>query len=206
MFTGTLAMLHRALRLDARLWRTHLFRLGFALLVCLSLVYAQVLTATTLVGAPGLTLFRTMTWLNLVLISLAGISFFATAITEEKEEDTLGLLKMAGVDPLGILLGKSTSRLLGTILLLLVQFPFTLLAITLGGVRLTQVAGAYCLLTAYMILLGNVCLLCSVVFRRVGLASTVTGVVIVIFLLAAGAIRFIIVGLTTGGVASPKGS
>ena len=41
MFTGTLAMLHRALRLDARLLRTHLFRLGFALLVYAALGYAQ---------------------------------------------------------------------------------------------------------------------------------------------------------------------
>ena len=139
MFTGTLAMLHRAIRLDARLWRTHLFRLGFALLVYFGLWYAQISTAVTLVGAPGLKLFHTMAWLNVVLISLAGISFFSTAITEEKEEETLGLLKLAGVNPLGLLLGKSTSRLLGAILLLLVQLPFTLLAITLGGVTLEQV-------------------------------------------------------------------
>src|SRR5262249_43201599 len=105
MFTGTLAMLHRAVRLDARLLRTHLFRAGFAWLVYVSLLYALWISQT-LLGAPGLRMFEAMTWLNVVLISLAGVSFFATAITEEKEEDTLGLLKMAGIDPLGILLGK----------------------------------------------------------------------------------------------------
>src|SRR5262245_60258699 len=172
MFTGTLAMLHRAIRLDARLVRTHLFREGFALLVYGGLIFAQISSSVTLVGAPGLKLFNTMTYLNLILISLAGVSFFATAITEEKEEETLGLLKMAGIDPLGILLGKSTSRLLGTILLLLVQIPFILLAITLGGVTLGQVLAAYCSLAAYMILLANVGLFCSVRYRRGGTASS----------------------------------
>jgi ABC-type transport system involved in multi-copper enzyme maturation permease subunit len=206
MFTGTLAMLHRAIRMDARLLRTHLFRFGFAALVYFALIYAQASTAFTLVGAPGLKLFETMTWLNVILISLAGVSFFATAITEEKEEDTLGLLKMAGVDPLGILLGKSTSRLVGAMLLLLVQFPFLLLAITLGGVTLTQVLAAYCSLTAYMVLLANGGLLCSVLFRRGGLASSVTALVILLYLLAAVGIRFITLGLTTGGVIAYLGA
>ena len=71
-------------------------------------------------------------------------------------------------------LGKSTSRLLGAILLLLVQLPFTLLAITLGGVTLNQVIAAYFSLMAYMVLLANVGLLCSVIKRRGGSSSSVT--------------------------------
>ena len=39
MFTGTLALLHRALRLDARLLRTHLFRVGFAALATFMSLY-----------------------------------------------------------------------------------------------------------------------------------------------------------------------
>ncbi len=206
MFTGTLAMLQRAIRLDARLVRTHLFRLGFALLVYAALCQANLSSRGTLVGAPGLRLFETMAWLNVVLISLAGISFFATAISEEKEEDTLGLLKMAGIDPLGILLGKSTSRLLGTILLLLVQFPFILLAITLGGVTLSQVLAGYFSLAAFMVLLANVGLLCSVVFRRGGLASVMTGLALLLYLAAGSLIRLVAFGLSNGGVIAPKGA
>jgi len=199
MFSGTLAMLHRALRLDARLTRTHLFRLSFALLVYGALIYSQAISAS-LLGAPGLKLFETMTYLNLILISLAGVSFFATAITEEKELDTLGLLKMAGIDPLGILLGKSTSRLLGTILLLLVQLPFTLLAITLGGVTLGQVLAAYCSLTAYMVLLANVGLLCSVVFRRGGTASAVVVLFLMAYFAAPSVVRGLELGLVNSGL------
>lgn len=177
MFTGSLALLHRALRLDARLLHTHLFRVGFALLIYFSLISVQAMSLSF--GAPGLKLFETMSFLNLGLITLAGISFFATAISEEKEEETLGLLKMAGMNPIGILLGKSTSRLIGALLLLLVQFPFTLLAITLGGVTLRQVVAAYCSLAGYMILLANVGLLSSVCGRRGSSASAFT----VLFLL-----------------------
>jgi ABC-type transport system involved in multi-copper enzyme maturation permease subunit len=205
MFTGTLAMLHRAVRLDARLLRTHLFRAGFAWLVYVSLLYALWISQT-LLGAPGLRMFEAMTWLNVVLISLAGVSFFATAITEEKEEDTLGLLKMAGIDPLGILLGKSTSRLLGAALLLLVQFPFTLLAITLGGVTLGQVLAAYFSLTAYMILLANVGLLCSVVLQRGGMASIVTGLVLILHIVAGAGVRAVTLGLVNSGLVAGRGS
>ena len=81
--------------------------------------------------------------------------FFATAITEEKEEGTLGLLKMAGISRVSILLGKSTSRLITAILLFLVQLPFTLLAITLGGVTLGQIFAAYWALLAYMLLVAH---------------------------------------------------
>ena len=61
-------------------------------------------------------------------------------MAEEKEEQTLGLLRMTGLSPLSILLGKSTSRLCGALLLLAAQFPFTIFAVTLGG----RVARADC--------------------------------------------------------------
>jgi hypothetical protein len=91
----------------------------------------------------------------------------------------------------------------GAILLLLVQLPFILLAFTLGGVTLVQVAAAYCSLAAYLVLLANVGLLCSVVFRRGGLASSVTAIAIILYVIAAGALRFFALGLTTGGLVAP---
>ncbi|MSR56098.1 MAG: hypothetical protein EXS05_00250 [Planctomycetaceae bacterium] len=204
MFTGSFALLHRALRLDARLLQTHLFRVSFAVLIYFSLVWAHVTSLSF--GAPGLKLFESLTYLNLGLITLAGISFFATAISEEKEEETLGLLKMAGINPIGILLGKSTSRLVGAILLLMVQFPFTLLAITLGGVTLGQVLAAYCSLTAYMVLLANVGLLSSVVQRRGSSASAVTVIVLILYFSAGLLLGGIRLGLTnSGAVAAGSG-
>jgi ABC-type transport system involved in multi-copper enzyme maturation permease subunit len=169
MHSGTLALLTRALRMDARLARGHLLRLVFAGFIYLCLINVQF--ASLSFGAPGLKLFQWLTWLNMACITLAGVGFFATAITEEKEEETLGLLKMAGLNPVSILLGKSTSRLLSALLLLLVQFPFVLLAITLGGVTMVQVAAAYCSLAAFLVLVANLGLLCSVCCRRSGSAA-----------------------------------
>lgn len=203
MFTGAFAMLHRALRLDARLLHTHLFRLGFASLIYFALLYAQATSLT--VGAPGLKLFHTLSYLNLGLITLAGVSFFATAISEEKEEETLSLLRMAGLNPIGILLGKSTSRLVGALLLLLVQFPFTLLAITLGGVTLEQVLACYFSLTGYLILLANVGLLCSVMGRRGSSASAMTVLFLIFYFSAGILISTLKTGLQNGGLA-PAGS
>lgn len=204
MFTGSLALLHRALRLDARLLHTHLFRVVFAFVIYISLTYAHAVSLTF--SAPGLKLFELLSFLNIGLISLAGIGFFATAISEEKEEETLGLLRMAGVDPIGILLGKSTSRLIGALLLLLVQFPFTLLAITLGGVTFHQVISAYCTLAGYLILLANIGLFASVVSRRASNASALTVLSLVIYFSAGHLMDVIEIGLSNGGLISPGGS
>ena len=106
-------------------------------------------------SAPGRDVFRYMCWVNFFLLNLAGVSFFSTVITEEKEEMTLGLLRMAGISPVGILLGKVTPRLLGVVLLLSVQLPFTILAITLGGVAINQILAAYVALLAFAVLMAG---------------------------------------------------
>jgi hypothetical protein len=122
-----------------------------------------------------------MVWVNLVFITLAGLSYFASAITEEKEEMMLGLLRMTNLNPVAILLGKSTSRLIGALLLLLVQVPFVLLAVTLGGVDLHQVAAAYVTLLAYLFLLCNLALLFSVVFRNTATATSIALFLLMLF-------------------------
>ena len=164
MFTGVLALLERSLRVDARGWATHLARLGLMGAIYLAVVQVQ---ATAFVfGAPGLRFFESIVYLNLTFMTLLGLGFFSTAITEEKEEDTLGLMQMAGINPLGILLGKVGGRLLQALLLIVVQYPFTLLSITLGGVAGSQVRAAYVGLVAYLLWLAGWGLLCSTVSRN----------------------------------------
>ena len=172
MRAGTAAMFTRALRSDARHLRPHLFRMLFAGLILGSLVMAHVQSLS--LGAPGLFFFSNILWLNLALIVLAGVSFLSTAITEEKEEGTLGLLMLAGVSPLSMLLGKSSSRQFSTALLLVVQFPFALMAIVLGGVTFTQIVAGYIALAAFLALAANIGLLASVICRRSGNAGGLT--------------------------------
>ncbi|MFO0919111.1 MAG: hypothetical protein U0872_12450 [Planctomycetaceae bacterium] len=182
MWTGISALLNRAMQLDARQLRTHLFRLAFVAFIYFSLLIAQLEAMSR--GAPGLHFLQGIVYLNAFFITLAGVSFFASAITEEKEENTLGLLQMAGIGPLSVLLGKSTSRLIQALLLLIVQFPFTLLSITLGGVTMQQVVAAYVALLAYLIGLANLALVWSVVCRRTGSAAGLTSLVLLVYFIA----------------------
>jgi hypothetical protein len=179
MYYGLIALLTRALRLDARQLRNHLFRLAFVGFIYLSMLMATIQSA--FLGAPGLLFFSQIAWLNVLFITCAGIGYFSSAITEEKEEETIGLLQMAGLNHIGILLGKSTSRLIQVMLLLVVQFPFMLLAVTLGGVTTHQIFAAYVDVLAFTVLLANTALVCSVVFQRGGNAAAVTTLLMILY-------------------------
>jgi hypothetical protein len=109
-----------------------------------------------------------------LFVTLLGLGSFASAIAEEKEEGTLGLIRMADISPLALLFGKSTSRLGTVMLLLLVQIPFTFLAVTLGGVSQTQILTAFALLATYLFALANVSLFFSVLLPRSGRAALMT--------------------------------
>ena len=183
MFHGTLTLMSRSLRVDSRLLRTHLFRLLFVGIILMVLFQTQMMGL--IMGAPGLRFFYAMAYLNFMFITLAAISFFATAITEEKEEDTLGLLKMAGLSPVSILLGKSSPRLIVATTLLSLQFPFTLLAITLGGIALAQVLAAFWSLLAYMVFVANLALFFSVVCKRSRAAAGRTATLLALFFIGA---------------------
>ncbi len=133
-------------------------------------------------GAAGLRVFETITYLNFVFITVIGMSYFGSVITEEKEDGTLGLLRMTNLNPISILLGKSVSRLLGALLLILTQIPFTLLAVTLGGVSTAQVYTVYAVLLGFTFMLSNLALFFSVVCRRTPLAISWTVLVLVLML------------------------
>jgi ABC-type Na+ efflux pump permease subunit len=186
-----LALFERSLRLESRSALLAWSRAGLLMLILLVLLPIQSLARAGLFGAPGLHFLQQMVWLNLVFITLAGLSYFASAITEEKEEMMLGLLRMTNLSPVAILLGKSTSRLVGALLLLVVQVPFVLLAVTLGGVGLLQIVAAYGTLLAYLFFVCNLALLFSVVFRNTATAAAFTLLALLVFLIGhywAGAI------------------
>ncbi len=162
-----LALVRRALQTDSRLLRGYLARVLLAGFILLTLITFQRDWATR--GAPGLDLFRSVSLYNYFFITILGTAFFATAITEEKEERTLSLLKMAGVGATSLILGKWTPRMIGAFLLLCIQIPFTVLAVTLGGILIDQVIAVYISLFAHLFFVGSIGLFCSVIM------STTTG-------------------------------
>jgi ABC-type transport system involved in cytochrome c biogenesis permease component len=180
MFSSTLALFIRSFRVDARSTQPHILRLLFAGIILLQLVWIHNMEVQY--GAPGLTVFVWIAWLNFAVISLAGLGYFATAISEEKEEESLGLLKMAGISPAALLLGKSTTRLIAVLLMLAVEFPFVLLSITLGGVTMTQVVAMAVALAAYLVFIANLGLICSVVGSNSRRASTMMTLSLIVVL------------------------
>lgn len=172
MYQKTFALTVRALRVDTRQLSPHLMRGGLGLFVLMFLFTTQQEFSAQ---APGKTLFSWIIYTNAVFASFVVPMLFASAITEEKEERMLPLLQIAGVSPLTILIGKSIPRMLSLLLIFIIQLPFSMLAITLGGISLNQILACYAGVAAYMIFLGFLALWCSVVFRLTANAIGLAG-------------------------------
>ncbi|MEO6739885.1 MAG: hypothetical protein ABIP20_06515 [Chthoniobacteraceae bacterium] len=166
------ALFVRSLREQSRAKFTPLSRGAIALLILFFIAINE--RSFTSRSAPGQEVLMMLVMVNFFTIAIFGLSTFASAITEEKEDDTLGLLQMTKLNPLAILLGKSTARLCEGLLLLAVQVPFTMLCITLGGVSLQQVLRCYAILASFLFLLCNAALMWSVVCRRTKRATSMT--------------------------------
>jgi hypothetical protein len=181
VITGTLTLFNWSLRADVRSVWPHIVRAAFATFMILSIgaAFVDSLSAT----GPGLRFFHSICTLNYLLIAVAGISYFVSAVTEEKDSGTLALLRLAGVTPIQIILGKSTSRLISSLMLLWIQLPFTFLSITLGGVTWRQILSCYIVLAAWMAFVANVALFASVRCRTAGRAAGLSfGALMLLFL------------------------
>ena len=203
MIRGTLTLLNRSIRGDAIKTHAHWARL-LSLLVLLLLLFNAHFRSTYAV-TPGLDFFRSMAYLGMALICLAGVGHFANSVTEEKEEGTLSLLLLANISPLAILLGKSTNRVLSTILIFAAQFPFALLSITLGGITITQIIATYIALAAFLFLIANLALLASVVSRRSSESAALTVLLILIVMGIIPAADHLVSQLATYGYISTSG-
>ena len=164
MNAPTLALLTRGLRLDSRSLAPYIWRSLLIGGITLALMSAAQEMAR--IGAAGLSFLEFVVYFTFIFLSLTATTSFASLLTQEKEENTLGLLKMAGLSPLAILLGKAGSSGVGAVILLMSQFPFTFLAVTLGGVSVNQVFAIYVALLAYVVFLIGLGLFCSAWCRR----------------------------------------
>lgn len=157
------AFLVRSLRQEARLASHHFFRGALAatifLLLCLGIY-----TYSTRGGVGGNIVWRVLYSCYWFVTLLGGI-YFSSSIVEEKEEQTLPLLKMTGASAAAILLGKSVPRLTSVLLLLLVIAPFIFLSVTLGGVYTKGVFVTMLAIIIYAVMISQIGVLCSVISR-----------------------------------------
>ncbi len=164
MLSQTSAFLTRSIRQESRLLSHHLVRGGMVVLM-LYLLMLQV-AGSRQMGASGLRLISSVMSCCYWCLTLLGVMYFAVAITEEKEEDTLPLLRMTGVRNFTLLLGKSLPRLAVVMLLILVAAPFLMLAVTLGGVVSEQIIASLLGLMCYAFCLSQAGLFASTVCRN----------------------------------------
>ncbi len=165
-------LLNHSLRQESRSVQAHRFRIGSLFIATWILLVAHYFS--WFMGTTGSVFIRWLVMLDLILILVGGSSYFGSVITEEKEQGTLGLLKLAGFSNAGLMFGKSTSRIFTALIIFLIQLPFAFLAIVLGGTTISQVVAAYLTLAAFLILLGNIGLIMSVICRRNAVATSLT--------------------------------
>lgn len=138
-------------------------RAGLAATI-LVLFWVGLLTVANRGGVGNSILWKVMSSCYWFVTLLGGV-YFSTAIVEEKEEQTLPLLKMTGATGFSILLGKSIPRLTCVVLLLLVIMPFVILSVTLGGVEFRGVMTATLGILTYAVMMSQVGLLASVISK-----------------------------------------
>jgi ABC-type transport system involved in multi-copper enzyme maturation permease subunit len=186
-----LAFFTRYLREDARSWLTALVRGGVLVLCLLSLWMFTDRDINRPESAPGRSLLLVFSMVALTAVHLFGVSHFASVITEEKEEQTLGLLVITGLHPVAILAGKAGARLLGGGLVLLLSLPLSLLCYALGGVSGPQVVGTYVVLGVMLICLSAAGLLMSILSGRTRLAVSLVVLLLVVLHLGGPIINFV---------------
>lgn len=172
---GLLTLLSHSLRQESRSRSSHWFRLGSLFIAAWMLATAHY--ASRSLGSIGGIFVESLAFFDLLMILIAGSSYFGSVITEEKEQGTLGLLKLAGFSNAGLMIGKSTARILSALVIFAMQLPFAFLAIVLGGITAPKIIAVYLALGAYLIFLGNVGLLMSTLCRRNALATSTTFVI-----------------------------
>lgn len=177
--TAAMAFLTRSVRQDSRLISHHGMRAAMAVLI-LYLFFIQNQMASTRAAVGG-SFASTVIHCCYCFLTLLGGIHFSSAISEEKDEQTLALLKMTGASPFSILVGKSVPRLAVAILFIAVIAPFLLLSITLGGVLQLGLLSAIIGILCYSVMLSQLGLFASVVCSTTRKAFTLTCILWALF-------------------------
>lgn len=180
MFRGVWQLARRALRLESMRVGPNIVRFLLAFLLLLVIVEAR---SNTSGSAQGLAIFKSQVLLTHLFLTINAVFGFSQLISEEREAGTLDLMRLAGINSIAVVLGKSLPRFWESLLLIGVQFPFTILAITLGGLAWPQVIAAYVYLLAYLCLVAGIGLFCSASYRTSKAAVVMSSLITFLYLL-----------------------
>ena len=135
----------------------------------------MLLTGASDIGRRGFVGLGQLTFGALMLFNgyyaLAQANVTSQAIAGEREQGTLDALRITGLSPLAILVGKGSSQWFRAMLLISQQLPLWAICLVLGGLSPGALVGAYLLLSAVLFLGCHAALLCSVSGRTSRTAS-----------------------------------
>jgi len=120
----------------------------------------------------GRDLFITLSMVQLILIAFVTPGLTSSAISAEREKQTLNVLLVTRLRPLGIVLGKLISSCSFMLLILLATLPLYNIIILYGGFSPGQMLGVFAFYLITVILFGSVGMACSSFFKKTG-SSTV---------------------------------
>jgi ABC-type transport system involved in multi-copper enzyme maturation permease subunit len=128
--------------------------------------------------------FTGMVFLQLLLVILLAPSLTASAITQEREQQTWNSLLLSRLTSDEIVVGKLIARLVPAAMVLTMFVPLGILAAFVGEIKMTTFGVSYLLLVFTAVFFATIGLFCSWAWRRSVAATSATF----------GAIAFLVVG------------
>ena len=164
---------------------------------------AQMSTAGGFVSSQiGQQLFIALLLLETLLVPFLAPALTASAISLEREKQTLDMLTVTPISSLGLVLGKLFSALVYVFLLVIASIPLTALVFVFGGVGPEDLLRGYLVLIVTAIGFGSIGLFFSALIQRTQAATVVT--YFVVFAVTMGAL-FVWVFLTITGAFNDTG-
>jgi ABC-type transport system involved in multi-copper enzyme maturation permease subunit len=134
----------------------------------------------------GQQLFVALLMLETLLVPFLAPALTASAISLEREKQTLDMLSVTPISSLGLVLGKLFSALTYVFLLIFASIPLTALVFVFGGVGPDDLARGYLVLVVTAIGFGAIGLFFSALVQRTQAATVLT--YFVVFALTMGAL------------------
>jgi ABC-type transport system involved in multi-copper enzyme maturation permease subunit len=131
----------------------------------------------------GHMLFTGILVVETVLVLVLAPAFTASAISSEREHQTLDLLVTTPLSTLGIVVGKLVSALAWVLVLIVASVPLMSLVFVFGSVGPEDVLRAYALLFTLAFGMGAIGLFLSALVRRTQAATVLASVVVLVLAL-----------------------
>ena len=185
----------KELRVSSRRKRNYVLRFAYLALLTVFVAYAYEMTIRS--GGSGSAVYQlsrmpevgkyivtTVVWFQFVAIQFLAVVMLSSAISEEIQRRTLGVLMTTPIGSLQIVLGKLLSKLLQLVLLLAISMPLLAIVRVFGGVPWDYVLSSLCVTLTAAIFAGSVSLAFSTYTRQAH--QVIARTVLICFLLYAG--------------------